>query len=405
MIISVPLAILNLLFWNGAHTASAFNSPASFTTRSTTATESSTHLQAVDPDDKYASLLDAYQKKKGPSSDFSFSTPPASTPTPPDVVPDVSTVPDVPSVDVPVPVPNKVDDILSAIDSATSSAIDASQQAAQAAASISNSFSPSSYASEAASASADKAPSLAEYISKLSTGQETGGVGGLAPDAKENFLKLQQNIVTSSTNVKSAVSQAAASAKAGVEPGKAPSMLDFLSGKPGDIPSIPPDSKEKLLLLKQNLVGAAGVGVVSGSTPQFENVDVSKLVESLHLDEYGAWYVTALTFFYAVKQKEAGKLEAEKEFEKELALARARADEAASAAVLAAEGAKKAKELMKTVELEGLPEGEDIGKKLLEDSRVRQLEVSNVSVYHVNFAFDCMRDEKNKHVMQTCCGC
>jgi hypothetical protein len=298
----------------------------------------------------------------------------------------VPKIPDVPSVDVPVP--NKVDDILSAIDSATSSAIDASQQAAQAAASISNSYSPSSYASEAASASADKAPTLAEYISKLSSGQEPGGVGGLAPDAKENFLKLQENVVTSSANVKSAVTQAAASAKAGVEPGKAPTLLDFMSGKPGDIPSIPPDSKEKLVLLKQNLVGAAGVGVVSGSTPQFESVDVSKLVENLHLDEYGAWYVTALTLFYAVKQKEAGKLEAEKEFEKELALARARADEAANAAVMAAEGAKKAKDLMKTVELDGLPEGENIGKKLLEDSRVRQLEVSNVSFYHVNFAFD-----------------
>lgn len=417
MIISLPLGIFQLLFLNAADT-SAFTTSKVTTTSFRAIERTAFGLHAADPDDKYASLLEAYQKKKVPASNsLSFSAP-ASVPDAPVPVPEpVDPTPALQAIDSATSsASDKMDDILQAIDSAAASAIDASNQASEAAASISASAATATAtaikATTAAKAAAvaatastasdsGKAPSLAEYISRVSSGAEPGGVGGLSTNAKDNIFKLKDNVASTSSTIKETVAKASSS----MEPGKAPSFVDFISGKGGDVSTQAPDTKEKLILLKNNIIGnsldidttafsdktkgmaeasskslsAMTAGVAGATSPSInlDSVDMSKLVENLHLDEYGAWYVTAFTFLYALKQKEDGKVEARKEFGEELALARAKADEAANAAVIAAEGAKRAKDLVKSVPIAAISNGKSGGEKFLEDSRVRQLEVSN----------------------------
>ena len=182
MILSRPFGILNLLLFNAPDTSAFVNNglfkAASF--RSFTAGGSSaSSLHAVDPDDKYADLLNAYQKKKAPAApDFSLSTPEPASPSISDI-PDMSDVPDVD----PSPLAEKSVDILEAIENAANSAIDASNQASEAAASISTPAAATATAAKATAAvkasttaaaatavsDSDKAPSLAEYVSKLSS--------------------------------------------------------------------------------------------------------------------------------------------------------------------------------------------------------------------------------------------
>jgi hypothetical protein len=107
------------------------------------------------------------------------------------------------------------------------------------------------------------------------------------------------------------------------------------------------------------------------------SVDWAKLVENFQLEQYGAWYVTAFTFLYALNQKEVGKVEAQELFEAELLEAKKKAQEAANAAMIAAEGAKQAKEMVKNMPVEKT----NVGEILLESSKIRNLEVENVSHY------------------------
>ena len=55
------------------------------------------------------------------------------------------------------------------------------------------------------------------------------------------------------------------------------------------------------------------------------------------------------------------------------------AEEAANAALIAAEGAKQAKELVKAMEVNGVEKKKNVGEVMLENSKIGELTVLNVS--------------------------
>ena len=427
MIISLPLGILQLLLLNAADT-SAFTSQ---TFANALGAISTTKLYDIDPTDPYASVLEAYQNKNKVSADISISLPADPSIVTTTSIPDTSAIADAPSNE----------DLLEAINNVASAAIDASNQASQAAASISDPA--SAYTAAAATAAkatavaatatasttasdgngagvSEKAPSLVEYFSKISSGEDAGGVGGLSVDAKERLLNLKTNAAPISSAIKDSVSSASKSYTD--ISGKVPTLVDYLSKGGADPSGLGASGSasatgEKWMMLKNNLINAgssidttalseksrgfaevstkslsvmtagmaSGAGAAVGTSTgdlNLDSIDMSKLIENFQLDEYGAWYVSAFTLLYAVNQKEAGKQQARQEFEEELAIARARADEAANAAVVAAEGAKIAKDLVQAIpSMAGTKS--NVGDELIENSRVRQLEVSNVSIFHL----------------------
>lgn len=147
-------------------------------------------------------------------------------------------------------------------------------------------------------------------------------------------------------------------------------------------------ARENMALLKANLLGGIGsVKEASSSVVDVKADDLSlginfdaatitpaiaDLASSLHLQEYGGWYVAAAVAIYASQQREAGREDASAKFEAELASANEKASEAALAAGLAARGANTAKELAVKME-KGLKK--DGGKALLESSRSKMVEM------------------------------
>lgn len=97
---------------------------------------------------------------------------------------------------------------------------------------------------------------------------------------------------------------------------------------------------------------------------------VVDFVASLHLKEYGGWYVAAAMAAYASQQRAAGREDAGAAFESELAGARQKASEAASAAGLAAQGAATAKKLAIKMEKDLKKDG---GKAILDSSRSKMV--------------------------------
>ena len=115
---------------------------------------------------------------------------------------------------------------------------------------------------------------------------------------------------------------------------------------------------------------------------------IPALIDSLHLKEYGGWYAAAAMAIAASQQRSAGKEEALERFESELELAREKANEAASAAGVAAEGAKMAKSLAMKMKYSYSP---DNTKVILEDSKMKVIELEKVSfifVYEVYIVFE-----------------
>lgn len=115
---------------------------------------------------------------------------------------------------------------------------------------------------------------------------------------------------------------------------------------------------------------------------------IPALIDSLHLKEYGGWYAAAAMAIAASQQRSAGKEEASERFESELELAREKANEAASAAGVAAEGAKMAKSLAMKMKYSYSP---DNTKVILEDSKMKVIELEKVSfifVYEVYIVFE-----------------
>lgn len=146
---------------------------------------------------------------------------------------------------------------------------------------------------------------------------------------------------------------------------------------------------ESFATLKAKFISEVGsMKVDSGDTGPSFDFDLNSLsaspivpaiVDSLHLKEYGGWYVAAAMAITASQQRSAGREEASLEFETELELARQKANEAASAAGLAAEGARMAKMLAMKMEKSS---SQDAGKSILENSRMKQIQMEKVSSLH-----------------------
>jgi len=331
MIISLSkITLLNLLLLNssdaGLNNVPAFT-PNKLSSRKTTS--SSSLSAAIDPADPYANVLEAYQKKKAIVPDS--------------LTIDIPSIPDTTLVDTTTSSTSSTDSMVQAVNEAVNTAIDASNTATEAAAAIST-----------ASATAVKAS-----LAKVATA--------------------------------TAASTATATT---LEPGKAPTLLQYLTNPSSSTNNVvPSDSKEKLAILKSNLgmtdvnmavpsvslpkVAAVGTAASTSDSININNVDLSSMLEALHLDEYGAWYITALTAIYALNQKQAGKMEAKLEFESELLEAKTMAEEAANAALIAAQGAKQAKELVMAMEVNGGEKKKNVGEVMLENSKIGELTVLN----------------------------
>lgn len=140
---------------------------------------------------------------------------------------------------------------------------------------------------------------------------------------------------------------------------------DFLEGTRGirerfDIPTLP----------KLN-VDLPTVGSSSSLASVF-----ATLVATLHLKEYGGWYAAGVMAILASLQRSAGKKEAMSAYESELARAREKAMEAATAAGAAADGAKTAKMIVMQMEKDMAKDG---SKALLESSRSKMTQIEKVS--------------------------
>jgi len=132
-------------------------------------------------------------------------------------------------------------------------------------------------------------------------------------------------------------------------------------------------AKESTRVVKERVVDT------SSPTPHFDfpKIDfdsaaptVAAIVASLHLKEYGGWYAAAALALIASQQRSAGMEDATLKYETELAAARDMASEAASAAGMAAEGAKLAKNLAMKMDKDSKMDG---GKALLESSKSKIL--------------------------------
>eukprot|EP00581_Thalassiosira_minuscula_P006550 CAMPEP_0183742500 /NCGR_PEP_ID=MMETSP0737-20130205/64729_1 /TAXON_ID=385413 /ORGANISM="Thalassiosira miniscula, Strain CCMP1093" /LENGTH=555 /DNA_ID=CAMNT_0025978087 /DNA_START=90 /DNA_END=1757 /DNA_ORIENTATION=- len=99
---------------------------------------------------------------------------------------------------------------------------------------------------------------------------------------------------------------------------------------------------------------------------------VADFIAALHLKEYAGWYVAAFMAIYASQQRSAGMEAASAKFESELADAREKANEAASAAGLAAEGANVAKKLAIKMEKDLKKDGQNV---MLESSRSKVAQI------------------------------
>lgn len=135
-------------------------------------------------------------------------------------------------------------------------------------------------------------------------------------------------------------------------------------------------------VMKESTLGAGGEVVgSSSSSSSLSGASLQDFIDNLRFDLYGAWYLAGATFLYALSAKEMGKEEAMARYEAELNEAKMKALEAAKAAGVAAEGAKMAKELMNTIERKSEGNKKNIGDVLLENAKLEELMIENVSVY------------------------
>ncbi|KAL7534529.1 hypothetical protein ACHAWF_004863 [Thalassiosira exigua] len=136
---------------------------------------------------------------------------------------------------------------------------------------------------------------------------------------------------------------------------------------------------------------------------------LSEIITTLNFPEYGAWYTVAALAIIASQQRSAGNEEASAEFELELANARAKASEAATAAGLAAEGANTAKKLAMKME-KGLKK--DGGKAMLESSKSKKAQMEKeimekemralqAEVSSLRSQLEKIEGEKNKTTVKT----
>lgn len=229
-------------------------------------------------------------------------------------------------------------DSLSAINEAAAAAQSAADQAAAAAASLAASSVP---AIKAAAVPAMKAAATGAVASGASIKPLIGGVFVKVDSAKVNpdlqfdaSARAQENIATLKANF-------AAS-------------MGGLSERLNDV-KIP------------KIEGGTSTGV---DLSAYSSADLQAIIDSLHLKEYGGWYAAAAMAIIASQQKSSGKMEATSKFESELTLAQQKANDAASAASTAAEGAKLAKELAMKMDKETK---KDSSQAMLDSSKMKQI--------------------------------
>lgn len=248
----------------------------------------------------------------------------------------------------------------------------------------------------AASEAADKAKSAAESIPSPDdlTAQALTAAAAASTQAQEAVSSAIKSATTATTSTYTP------------EEGKALPLSEYL--KQSDFKAETSDtlqkSQEKLAILKNNLLGGASIKVPEVSInmpemPKREMPDVStsvdysgfskkigavmssgtamttsesfqKLVDTLHIKEYGAWYLTAFSLVYALSQKNEGKKQVQEQYNIKLSEAQQKAAEAAELALAAAEQAQKSKDLAKKVK-----EEEKDSQDILAESRRKQLEL------------------------------
>lgn len=251
------------------------------------------------------------------------------------------------AVVVPAPVapPPPAVDSVSLINDAAATAQIAADQAASAAASLA-----------ASSVTAMKAASV-PAIKAAATGAVAGGASSIKPLIGGVFVKVDSAKINPDL-------QFDASARA--QENLAILKANFVAAMGGLGAGL-----SNLQLPKVEGGGTTDSGGVSGiDFSAYSAADLQAIVDSLHLKEYGGWYAAAAMAIIASQQKSSGKKEAAAEFESELTIAQQKANDAASAAGMAAEGAKLAKELAMKMDKETK---KDSGMALLESSKTKQI--------------------------------
>jgi len=221
---------------------------------------------------------------------------------------------------------------------------------------------------------------LSDYLKQVSSKDYAPPESNFDPllNAQEKLAILKQNFQGIPQGLKSSVSDVPD--VSGLVP-KDPATTKIITNS-ADFFKPASDSLAKM---SQNVGSAAGAAAANGSAAVTSDT-FNQLIEKLHLQEYGSWYVTAFALIYASTQKNAGKQEARKEYEAELAAAKEQALEAAALATNAANLATKSKELASQAQVETSPT-----RDVLDDSRRKELEFEN----------DMMKQEINKLISQT----
>jgi hypothetical protein len=157
--------------------------------------------------------------------------------------------------------------------------------------------------------------------------------------------------------------------------------------------------KEKLTIIQHNILGlASGITSVPSNDKHFSiesdrlesivgklftaatalastfaatTFDLSKYLEKLQLDVYGAWYAVGITFVWGMLQRNAGKDEVEEIFREELQKAREKAEQAATYATIAEKSASAVKTMFYKAD-------NDANKQVLQESKTRVLELDMV---------------------------
>ncbi len=224
------------------------------------------------------------------------------------------------------------------------------------------------------STATNKVPTLFEYLKSGGAVQD-----GISPTTKEKIALLKDNIVRPVGNVEESTASAvsgAAKAIANVETEAAKSVISTTSQGIQGLNEVTQSAKTFVYSVGAATAGAGvGAGVDAGATDV--QWSLKSVVDNMRFDEYGAWYLAGATFVYAITAKESGRKEAAEKFEAELEKAKEKAEEAAEAAGVATEGAEMAKHLVK--EIDPKSSGKNIGEQLLENAKIEELLVENVS--------------------------
>ena len=244
----------------------------------------------------------------------------------------------------------------------------------------------SSSAAEAASSSGaateesyQKVPTLFEFIQKGGVSPTTSTV---SPTTKEKLILLKSNLVAPVENTVNTV----------VAPTATKALSETSKSAKGIFGSTSQGLNEVTQSAKSLVSGVGATGAVGaasttatspdGSSTSFDAAGLNQLMENLQLNTYGPWIIGGASIFYAFNAKEAGRKEAIEQYESELKSAQQKAQEAANAAEIAAKGAHLAKALVESnmdVLMDRKKNG-NVGEEMLENSRIELVQVENVRV-------------------------